>query len=171
VRLQAVFYRGHDPRWSFSPLSGEGARIHGGRFNPPDVDALYLASTIEGVFVEMGHGFARRLEPLTIVTYDVDVDDIFDLTTDQGRREANVELADMACAWELDRAYGREPASWRIASRLRESAPGILVPSFATGARADMHNLVLWKWGPDLPCRVSAYDPSGRLPKNQLSWT
>ena len=78
----------------------------------------------------MGHGFARRLEPLTIVTYDVDVDDIFDFTTDQGRREADVELADMACAWELDRAYGREPASWRIASRLRESAPGILVPSY-----------------------------------------
>lgn len=170
MRLQAFFYRGHDPRWSFSPLSGGGARTHGGRFNPPGVDALYLASTIEGVFVEMGHGFAHRFEPLTIVSYEVDVDDITDLTTDRGRREANVEFADMACTWQLDRANAREPASWRVANRLRGTNAGILVPSFANGARGDMHNLVLWKWGPNLPYRVSAYDPSGRLPKNQLSW-
>jgi hypothetical protein len=66
----------------------------------------------------------------------------------------------------LDRASGREPASWR--TRLRKTAAGILVPSFVNRARADMHNLVLWKWGPNLPHRVTAYDPSGRLPKNQL---
>jgi RES domain-containing protein len=81
-----------------------------------------------------------------------------------------VKLADMACDWELDLAYGRDPASWRVADRLSKTAAGILVPSFATGARIDMHNLVLWKWGPDLPHRVTAYDPSRRLPKNQLSW-
>jgi len=108
---------------------------------------------------------------MTIVSYEVDVDDIVDLTTDQGRRAANVDLADMACAWRLDLVNGREPASWRIAERLGQTAPGILVPSFARDASQDMHNLVLWKWGPDLPYRVSAYDPSGRLPKNQLSWT
>ena len=170
MRLEAVFYRGHDPRWSFSPLSGAGARTHGGQFNPTGVDALYLASTIEGAVVEQTHGFVNRLEPLTIVSYDVDVDDIVDLTTHRGRRKANVELADMACAWQLDRANGREPASWRIANRLRGTNAGILVPSFANGARGDMHNLVLWKWGPNLPYLVLAHDPSGRLPKNQLSW-
>ena len=170
MRLQAIFYRGHDPRWSFSPLSGAGARTHGGRFNPPGVDALYLALTIEGVVVEMGHGFAHRFEPLTIVSYEVAVDDIVDLSTDQARREANIELADMACAWQLDRANGHEPASWRIADRLRGTNAGILAPSFANDAREDMHNLVLWEWGPDLPHRVLAHDPSGRLPKNQLSW-
>ena len=172
MRLKDTFYRGHDPRWSFSPLSGEGAKVHGGRFNPPGVDALYLASTILGAIAEMGHGFAHRLvPPMTIVSYEVDVDDIVDLTMDQGRRAANVDLADMACAWRLDLVNGREPASWRIAERLGQTAPGILVPSFARDASQDMHNLVLWKWGPDLPYRVSAYDPSGRLPKNQLSWT
>jgi RES domain-containing protein len=171
VRVQATFYRGYHPRWAFSPLSGEGASSTGGRFNPKGVAALYLASTIEGVFVEMTHGFAHRLEPLTIVGYEIDVEDIVDLRTDDGRQAADVELADMACAWKLDQASGQEPASWRIANRLRKSAAGIFVPSFANGARADMHNLVLWKWGPDLPYRVRAYDPSGRLPKNQLSWT
>ena len=170
MRLQALLYRGHDPQWAFSPLSGDGAKISGGRFNPKGTPALYLAATIDTMIVEMTHGFARRLEPLTVVSYDVDVADIVDLRTDKGRRAANVQLADMACAWGLDLANGREPASWRIANRLRKTAAGILVPSFANGARDDMHNLVLWKWGRDLPYRVTAHDPSGRLPKNQLSW-
>ena len=164
MRLQSIFYRGHDPRWAFTPLSGEGAKISGGRFNPRGVPALYLAATIDTAIVEMTQGFAHRMEPLTIVEYDVDVADIVDLRTDADRRAADVELADMGCGWR------DEPASWRIANRLRQTAAGILVPSFANGARADMHNLVLWRWGPDLPHRVMAYDPSGRLPKNQLSW-
>jgi RES domain-containing protein len=29
---------------------------------------------------------------------------------------------------------------------------------------------VLWDWGPDLPHKVTVFDPSGRLPKDQLSW-
>jgi RES domain-containing protein len=170
VKFQAICYRGHDPRWAFLPLSGDGAKS-GGRFNPRGVAALYLAITIEGVFVEMTHGLAHRFEPLTVVSYNVDVADIVDLRTEDGRRDADIELPDMACAWRLDLVNGREPASWRIANRLRKTAAGILVPSFANRARADMHNLVLWKWGPNLPHRVTAHDPSGRLPKNQLSWT
>jgi RES domain-containing protein len=171
VRQQAVFYRGHDPQWAFSPLSGDGAKAKGGRFNPIGVPALYLGATIDTVIVEMTHGFGHRLEPLTMVSYDVDVDDIVDLRTPAGRRAAGVRLADIACTWELDLAYGREPASWRVANRLRKTTAGILVPSFARGAREDMHNLVLWKWGPDVPYRVTAHDPSGQLPKNRLSWT
>jgi RES domain-containing protein len=170
VRLQATFYRGHDPQWAFSPLSGDGAKDAGGRFNPTGIAALYLASTIEGVFGEMMHGFAYRLEPLTIVSYDVDVDDIIDLRTAKDRRMAGVRLVDMACAWWLDLGDGREPPSWRVANRLRRTAAGILVPSFANRARRNMHNLVLWRWGPELPHRVTVHDPSGRLPRNQLSW-
>jgi RES domain-containing protein len=170
VRLQATFYRGHDPQWALSPLSGEGARAKGGRFNPIGVPALYLGATIDTVIVEMTHGFAHRMQPLTMVSYDVDVEDILDLRTTTGQRAADVKLADMACPWELDLAEGREPASWRIANRLRKTAVGILVPSFANRARSDMYNLVLWQWGPDLPHRVTAYDPSGRLPKDRRSW-
>jgi RES domain-containing protein len=47
---------------------------------------------------------------------------------------------------------------------------GILAPSFAPGATHADNNLVLWKWGTELPHRVTVYDPSGRLPKDQLSW-
>ena len=98
-----------------------------------------------------------------MISYDVDVDGIVDLRTPVGRRAAGVKLVDLDCAWERDLAYGREPSSWRVANRLRKTAAGILVPSFARGARTEMHNLVLWKWGPDLPYRVTA--------QNRLSWT
>lgn len=171
MRFRGTCYRAHDPRWAFSPLSGEGARLKGGRFNPVGVPALYLSLTMEGAVLEMSHGFARRFEPLTLCSYGIDAEEIIDLRTEANRKSEGISLADLACAWALDRANGREPASWAVAKRLiATGAAGILVPSFAIGARPDMTNLVLWKWGPDLPHRVTVYDPSGRLPKDQLSW-
>jgi RES domain-containing protein len=152
-------------------LSGDGAAGRGGRFNPIGTPALYLALTIEGMFLEMGHGFARVFEPLTVCTYTVDVDAVVDLRTDDLRTAAGVALDEMSCGWEYDLSNGRRPTSWSVHDRLTSAgAAGILVPSFARGARADQSNLVLWTWGPDLPRKVQVHDPSGRLPKNMLSW-
>jgi RES domain-containing protein len=58
LRFQGTCFRGHDPKWAFTPLSGDGAKAKGGRFKPIGVPALYLALTVEGLFVEMAHGFA-----------------------------------------------------------------------------------------------------------------
>ncbi|TCH96737.1 hypothetical protein EJV46_19365 [Roseococcus sp. SYP-B2431] len=166
MRWQGTAWRAHHPRWSWAPLSGEGAALKGGRFNPVGVPALYLALSIEGMWIEMGHGFAHRLDPLTVCSYEVDVDGIIDL-----REPAGVTLAEMACPWALDRAEGRKPASWGLAQRLiADGASGILAPSFAHQARPEMTNLVLWRWGPEPPHKVTVHDPSGRLPRNDLSW-
>ena len=157
--------------WAFSPLSGDGAKVHGGRFNPRGTPALYLALTVSGIFLEMGHGFAHRFDPLTVCTYDVDVEDVVDLRDDASRRRNGIALADLGCAWLDDAKHGREPASWRVAKELiAQDTAGMLVPSFANGATSAMNNLVLWKWGAGRPHRVEVHDPSGRLPKNQLSW-
>jgi len=171
LRFRGTCYRAHDPKWAFSPLSGDGAKTHGGRFNPKGVPALYLALTIDGMIAEMTHGFAHRLDPLIICSYQVDVDDVVDLKDDDGREANGVALAALSCAWADDVANGRYPASWSIADRLVEQgSAGVLVPSFARGGRPDMANLVLWKWGPTLPHRVEVHDPGGRLPKDQTSW-
>ena len=171
MRFKGTCYRAHDPKWAFTPLSGEGARIHGGRFNPRGMPALYLALTIEGMFVEMGHGLAHRFDPLTVCTYEVDVEDIIDLRREPGRRSNRVRLAELSCPWAEDVANKRQPASWRLAERLiGAGAAGVLVPSFASGATPAMANLVLWKWGPARPHHVEVYDPSGRLPRDQTSW-
>ena len=163
TRWRGLAYRAHDPRWAFAPTSGEGAAIHGGRFNPKGVKALYLALSIEGMFAELSHGFARRFPPLTVVTYDVDCADILDLTTEAGRQAAGTDLSTLGCAWMLDRAEGRVPPSWTLTKRLiAAGAAGALVPSFAVGATAGMRNLVLWRWGGETQ-RVVAWDQEGRL--------
>ena len=77
----------------------------------------------------------------------------------------------MACPWFALLAGGKEPPSWKIARRLNdEGNAGILVPSFAPGATVEDHNLVLWRWSDQPPQQVRVFDPSGRLPKDQLSW-
>ena len=143
----------------------------GGRFNPIGVDALYLALSAEGALLEMANGFIRRFNPLTLCSYSVDLTDIFDLRTETVRLAMGVRLEDMAAPWDYIRLGGSAPPPWGVARRLVEAgASGILTPSFAKGARPDMANLVLWKWGPDLPHKVEVIDPEGRLPKDQSSW-
>jgi RES domain-containing protein len=171
LKWEGTCYRAHDPQWAWTPISGAGAAAKGGRFNAVGTPALYLASSMEGMLVEMGHGFGHRFDPLTICSYNVDVDELVDLRTDAARTAEAVDLADMACPWAYDIAQGKVPASWTLANSLiAKGAAGILSPSFATGARPDMFNLVLWRWGPTLPQKVEVHDPNRRLPKDQSSW-
>lgn len=171
MRFRGDCYRAHEPRFAATPLSGEGARARGGRFNPAGIPALYLALTVEGMFAEMGHGFARRFDPLTVCAYAADIADVVDLRTEAGCAAAGVASADLGCAWAYDLAKGQVPASWRVARLLiSQGAAGILVPSFATGARADAANLVLWRWGADLPHQIAVHDPGSKLPRDQKSW-
>ena len=171
MRFAGTCFRAHDPRWSFSPLSGEGARLWGGRFNPRGVPALYLALSLSTALKEAGQGFAHKIEPSILCSYDLDCEDIADLRSAKDRARLQISLDDMSCPWFELAAKGREPPSWTIARKLIGAGhAGALVPSFVNRATADDQNLVLWKWGKDLPHRVAVYDPSGKLPKNQLSW-
>jgi RES domain-containing protein len=152
-------------------MSGEGAAIRGARFNPRGVPTLYLALTVMTAVKEANQGFAHRIDPCILCSYDVDCDDIADLRAETGRRKHAVFIDDMACAWATALSENERPASWDIYDRLRiKGFVGILVPSFASGAEEDDHNLVLWNWGPNLPHKIEVYDPSGRIPKDQLSW-
>lgn len=163
IRWTGLAYRAHDPRWAFAPTSGEGAAIHGGRFNPKGTKALYLALSIEGMFAEVSHGFARRFPPLTVVTYDVDCEGIVDLATEAGRKAVGTTMEVLGCGWMFDRSEGRMPPSWALAKRLiAAGAAGALVPSFANGATEGMRNLVLWTWGGERQ-KVVAWDEEGRL--------
>jgi RES domain-containing protein len=165
-----VAFRAHDPRWSFKPLSGEGAALYGGRYNRKGTPALYLALDAITAVREITQGLARKFDPCVLCSYEFDCRPLADLRTDAARTRHHVKLSDMRCAWFLEAATGGEPASWRIADRLiAEGNAGLLTPSLAAGATKHAHYLVLWKWGSVLPTKVSVYDPSGRLPRDQLS--
>lgn len=171
MRLQGVAYRAHNPKWSWSPLSGEGARLHGGRFNAKGVAALYLSLDWQTAIVEATQGFAYRIPPLTLVSYEVDCEDIADLTLAEERAKHRVSEKAMGYAWRLLVDTGAPVPSWRIAERLIEARlAGIIVPSYAVGADREAKNLVLWKWSEEVPHRVSIIDIERRLPRSDASW-
>jgi RES domain-containing protein len=129
------------------------------------------SASFNTAFREVSAGFAHRLTAYVLCSYDVECEDVLDLCIEAGRAAHGIRLSDLACAWGDALIAGREPASWTVVRRLlADGCAGMLVPSFANGATADDRNLVLWRWGPNLPHKVTVYDPSGKLPKNQLSW-
>jgi RES domain-containing protein len=171
LRLQATCYRAHHPKWSFRPLSGDGAAVHGARFNPRGTPALYLSLTVETALKEVSQGLAFRIDPCVLCCYDVDCADVADLRSESGRGECDVMPAELSSSWVSDVLAGREPASWQLARRLiARGIAGIVVPSFAPGHTSSDENLVLWDWSARPPHQVRAFDPGGRLPRNQLSW-
>lgn len=158
-------FRAHNPRWSHSPVSGDGAARHGGRFNQPGDATLYLSLTYETAVLEASQGFKHKMQPLTIVQYEIDCEDIADLTDPAGRKTWDAPPRLLRCGWRLLAERGEAVPTWELAERLRKAKiAGILVRSFAPGATDKDTNLVLFKWGPRLPHRVRVIDDEGRLP-------
>lgn len=98
MNYTGLAYRAHHPNWSWTPLSGEGARRHGGRFNRPGVPALYLSRDPSTAIREASLGFGNRFPPLTLVTYDIACANIADLSTPCQLKKLKVVAADLACA-------------------------------------------------------------------------
>lgn len=91
LRYQGRDYRQQAP--TYDPPSGEGARIHGGRFNPPDrFPVLYLCSTpgcaaAEFMRTTQRHPLgAAAFLPRVLYRYDVHLTAVLDLT-DEGTLE------------------------------------------------------------------------------------
>jgi RES domain-containing protein len=165
IKAPATAFRAHNPLWSGTPESAQGALTYGGRFNPPGVSALYLSVRYETAVLEASQGFKNKMQPLTIVQYDIDCTHIIDLTDAAERRRQKIDMRDLGCAWKLLASNGAPVPSWEIAERLKtQAAAGILVKSFAPGAKRRDVNLVLWTWGSRLPHRVRAVDDERRLP-------
>jgi RES domain-containing protein len=165
LRFKGRAYRAHDPRWSFDPVSGKGAAITGGRFNVKGQDALYLSLSPVTALAECTQGFANRMLPLTLCEYDVDCEAVADLTDADTRKALGIAEAEIACAWLSIQRAGKIAPSQAVAKALRAGGMnGALVPSFVSGIDAGAANLVLWRWSDRLPCKVTVYDPEGRLP-------
>lgn len=171
MRFTGRCYRGHDPTWSFTPLSGEGAAKSGGRFNRRGKPALYLSLDIMTSVSECTQGLTQRLMPLTMCEYEVDCEPVADLRDEDGRNQHGVTMAELGCAWLRHLRDGEDAPSWVVAERLENDGfAGMLMPSFVPNATPANCNLILWRWGPDLPTRITVFNPTGRLPKDQLSW-
>ncbi|PPD33189.1 MAG: hypothetical protein CTY19_09005 [Methylomonas sp.] len=169
--FSGIVYRAHHPMWAYLPLSGEGAKRYGGRFNRPGTATLYTALDLTTAWLEAQQGFPFKAQPMTMVAYRVDCSDIVDLTDPQLLKNLDFTEAMLGCAWEDLAWQNLQPPTWLLASRLLAAGfVGAKVRSFAPGCAARQHNLVLWRWGDDATHAIDVIDDFGRLPKSTEAW-
>lgn len=163
MRYKGFLYRALNPIYARDPLSGEGAKRHGGRFNPKGMPALYTSLSVMTALREANQ--IGTLQPTTLVAYEADVGPIFDSTdptelSAQGLTEADLGADD----WRVRMIETGKAPTQEFAERLKASGyAGLRVKSFAKGASHDDLNIILWVWGPNLPMRVRLVDDEGRL--------
>jgi RES domain-containing protein len=172
LKFSGLVYRAHNPRWAFLPDSGRGAALHGGRFNPVGMAALYTSLRMETAWLEAQQAFAFKAQPMTMCAYEVECENVADLTDPMTLKSLDIMPADLGCAWEDLADRGLTPPTWAIAKRLAAGGyAGILVQSFAAGAARDDMNAIFWRWSKTPPHRVRVIDDGDRLPKDGRSWT
>jgi RES domain-containing protein len=171
VKLTGFVYRAHNPRWAFAPDSGQGAASVGGRFNPVGMPALYTARRFETAWLEAQQAFPFKAQPMTLCAYEVECEDVLDLTDADILAAHGIAPAELACAWKDLSTRGIKPPSWAITERLAAAGTaGVVVPSFAKGAVEADVNVVFWDWTPIPPHQVRVIDDDQRLPRDGSSW-
>jgi RES domain-containing protein len=161
MRLQAVVYRALNPVWAGDPLSGEGARRFGGRFNPKGVAALYCTLDPVTAVREVSQ-IGQPLQPTILVSYDADVDPVFDATDPTALAGQGMTSEALASNdWRVHMAAGNEAPTQAFARSLHGAGfAGMLAPSYARMAPPQARNLILWRW---TPATLRLIDDDGRL--------
>lgn len=163
MHYRGLLYRALNPVWARDPLSGEGARRFGGRFNPRGTPALYMTLSIMAAVREANQ--IGTLQPTTLVSYDADIDPVFDATDAAALGRYGMTLEALAADdWRVRMRDDGKARTQILAERLIDDGyAGMQVRSFARGASARDLNLVLWSWGSTLPAMLRLNDRDGRL--------
>lgn len=163
-----MFYRGPlfralNPVYAREPLSGRGAELHGGRFNPRGVPALYSSLTVLTALREANQ--AGSLQPTTLVSYDAEVDGVFDTRDEATLAAEGIDAAALADDTWRDQMQAIGEARTQVFARdlIAKGYRAMLVRSFAPGATKDDLNLVLWQWSDSPPSRLTLIDDENRL--------
>lgn len=114
VALETVAFRNQAPQ--FDPRSGEGARLGGGRFNPPNsFPTLYLCETRACVVAELTRQGTRHvvgvegLLPRVLYRYELNLSCVLNLTDDDVRAHLGIGLSDLTGDdWGLCQQIGTE---------------------------------------------------------------
>ena len=163
MQYRGKLYRALNPIYAREPLSGRGAELYGGRFNPKGTPALYTSLSVLTALREANQ--VGNLQPTTLVSYDAEIGQVFDSRDEQALLAEVVDAAALADnSWRDQMRATSEAVTQGFARRLIALGyHGLLVRSFAPGALMDDLNLVLWTWGDALPSRLTLVDDEGRL--------
>ena len=163
MQYRGKLYRALNPIYTRAPLSGRGAELYGGRFNPKGTPALYTSLSVITALREANQ--VGNLQPTTLVSYDAEIGQVFDSRDEQALLAVGIDAIMLADnSWRDQMKATGETVTQAFARRLIALGHyGLLVKSFASGATADDVNLVLWTWGDALPSRLTLIDDEGRL--------
>lgn len=151
MRFRGICYRALNPVWVGDPLSGEGARRHGGRYNARGVPALYTTLDPVTALREVSQ-IGQPLQPTILVSFRADLGPVFDATDPAQMAAQGVDPALLvADDWRLFMARGQDAPSQNLARRLQDAGfAGMIAHSHARLAPPQARNLILWSWQPGL---------------------
>lgn len=136
--FSARTFRVVPPRWAHEPLSGEGARRHGGRFNPPGTAAFYSALDPHTAYAEYTQNLFDR--PGLLCAFDVAGAQIADLRDEAGLSAFGITPEQLGGRWA---GLADAPTQVLGSRLLADGHDGAIYRSLQhlTGS-----NLVLWRW-------------------------
>lgn len=163
ISYRGELFRALNPVFARDPMSGRGAQLYRGRFNPKGTPALYTSTSVLTALREANQ--VGNLQPTMLVSYEADIERIFD-TRDAAALSAtgmdSTALADPT--WRDQMKASGESRSQAFARELiADGHNGLLVRSFAAGTSEDDINIVLWRWSAAVPHRLVLIDDENRL--------
>jgi RES domain-containing protein len=156
-------YRALNPIYARQPLSGRGAELYGGRFNPKGTPALYFSLSALTALREANQ--VGNLQPTTFVSYEAETEGVFDGRDEVALRAEGIDadaLADPTWRDQM-KLSGEARTQSFVRAILAKGYRALIVRSFAPGAGRHDLNLVLWEWGAAAPARLTLIDEEGRL--------
>ena len=161
-RYSGLLYRALNPIHAREPLSGRGAGLHGGRFNPRGTPALYTSTDPSTALREANQ--VGSLQPTVLVSYRAELGPTFDTRDADALKDYGQSAGILAdSGWRTAMLEGRTAPSQEFARALvGDGFTGLLVRSFAKGTSGTNLNLVLWQWAGD-GCTLEVIDDEDRL--------
>lgn len=155
-------YRALNPVYARAPLSGRGAELYGGRFNSKGTPALYTALDPTTALREASQ--VGSLQPTILVSYAANLGPIFDARNEDALEQYSMPANSLADpAWRTRMLEGQAVPTQDFASKLiADKFAGLLIRSFAKGARASDFNIVLWNWSGE-GCKFDVVNDEDRL--------
>lgn len=161
-----ILWRAYVPRWSYQPLSGEGAARFGGRWNPVGVPTIYAARELSTAWAEYNQGFVQH--PALIAQLELIGAHLANLTDPAVLEEFGLDESIHRTEWRSDLDKSVVPATHAAYHKLVVGGvDGVIFPSFMSPGGSCV---ALWRWsGPNAP-KLRIVDPEGRLPTSPASW-
>ncbi|WP_442578665.1 RES family NAD+ phosphorylase [Mesorhizobium sp. ASY16-5R] len=161
-----TLWRAFVPRWSYLPLSGEGAARFGGRWNPVGAPTIYAARELSTAWAEYNQGFVQH--PALIARFELTGAALADLTDAAEMNRLGLSPDIHRYEWRAIMDAGEVPETHALRERLLVAGmDGVIYPSFMSPGGTCV---ALWRWAEPSKARLEVVDPEGRLPKSPASW-